>query len=143
MWRGHEAVSVFFGVLAALGLLFILVPEPLRPVYCGWLTVTRATVGPSFLADLPLDLFNLPRELLLPAPPRAEDEAADGRNHSMCRRDSQRYEPAERTETESLRRKKTHLRYNDGRRYEVRTLGRLVVESRTWSRVASSRSLTS
>jgi hypothetical protein len=57
VWRGHEAVSVFFGVLAALGLLFLLVPEPLRPVYCGWLTVTRAIGTAVTLTILTVSYF--------------------------------------------------------------------------------------
>ncbi|MBU2547602.1 MAG: hypothetical protein KKB20_04240 [Proteobacteria bacterium] len=40
-WRDRTLVTVFFGCLATLGLGFVLLPEPLRPVYSGWLTAAH------------------------------------------------------------------------------------------------------
>jgi hypothetical protein len=37
LWRGKPFISLFFGILAFLGLLFLLMPGPLRPVYRAWL----------------------------------------------------------------------------------------------------------
>jgi hypothetical protein len=57
VWRGHEAVSVFFGTLSALGLLFLLVPGPMRPVYGGWLKISRPIGTAVTLSILTLSYF--------------------------------------------------------------------------------------
>lgn len=37
IWRGHDLLKYFFGALSILGLGFLIIPGPLKPVYNGWL----------------------------------------------------------------------------------------------------------
>jgi hypothetical protein len=39
--RDKEYIRYFFGTLSLLGLLFILLPNLMRPVYDGWLKITH------------------------------------------------------------------------------------------------------
>ena len=41
-WRGSPIPAYLFGFLSLLGLGFLLLPVPLRPVYKGWLGVAHA-----------------------------------------------------------------------------------------------------
>jgi len=41
VWREKLVPTALFGTLAALGLGFLLIPGPLRPVYAGWLRVAH------------------------------------------------------------------------------------------------------
>jgi hypothetical protein len=41
IWTGKVAPTCLFGSLSILGLGFILIPAPLRPVYSGWLKVAH------------------------------------------------------------------------------------------------------
>jgi len=42
IWRGSPIPTYLFGVLSLLGLGFVLLPTPMRPVYEGWLGVAHA-----------------------------------------------------------------------------------------------------
>jgi predicted membrane-bound dolichyl-phosphate-mannose-protein mannosyltransferase len=41
LWRHRMIVAPIAGVLAAIGMGFVLAPGPLKPVYCGWLKVAH------------------------------------------------------------------------------------------------------
>jgi hypothetical protein len=41
LWRQKAFISYFFGLLSFLGLCFLLLPEPLNPVYEKWLKIGR------------------------------------------------------------------------------------------------------
>jgi hypothetical protein len=41
LWREKWVLSIFFGMLACLGFLFLIFPRPLKSVYEGWLSVSR------------------------------------------------------------------------------------------------------
>ncbi len=41
-WRGSPIPTYLFGFLSLLGLGFVLLPTPLRPVYKGWMGVAHA-----------------------------------------------------------------------------------------------------
>ena len=41
LWREKSLPFYLFGILSALGLGFILIPKPLRPVYVGWLKIAH------------------------------------------------------------------------------------------------------
>ncbi|MBU2488095.1 MAG: hypothetical protein KKA60_01765 [Proteobacteria bacterium] len=68
-WRGHPGMQVFFGALAALGLLFLALPGPMAPVHRGWLAVghfigqviTKTILGLAFF--LVIVPFGLARKL--------------------------------------------------------------------------------
>ena len=40
-WRQKARVAIFFGVLSMMGLGFIILPQPLKPVYRGWLKIAH------------------------------------------------------------------------------------------------------
>lgn len=42
LWRDKTIPTVFFGLLGVLGLLFLALPGPMRPVHAGWLQVAHA-----------------------------------------------------------------------------------------------------
>ena len=42
IWRGSPIPTYLFGFLSLLGLGFVLLPTPMRPVYKGWLGVAHA-----------------------------------------------------------------------------------------------------
>jgi len=42
LWRDKTIPMVLFGVLALLGLSFVALPGPMRPVHAGWLKVAHA-----------------------------------------------------------------------------------------------------
>jgi hypothetical protein len=41
LWRGRTVPVILFGALSFLGLLFLLFPASMTPVYEGWLAVSR------------------------------------------------------------------------------------------------------
>ena len=41
LWMGRAAAIYFFGFLAFLGLGFILIPSPLKPIYVVWLRIAN------------------------------------------------------------------------------------------------------
>jgi hypothetical protein len=41
IWKQKVVPTYLFGFLAALGLGFILLPKPLRPLYSGWLKIAH------------------------------------------------------------------------------------------------------
>jgi len=41
VWREKTIPTCFFGSLASLGVLFVLLPGPSRPLYSGWLKVAH------------------------------------------------------------------------------------------------------
>jgi len=41
LWREKVAITYFFGLLALLGLGFLLLPSLLKPLYDGWLTIAH------------------------------------------------------------------------------------------------------
>ena len=41
VWREKTVPTCFFGTLASLGALFVLLPGPSRPIYAGWLRVAH------------------------------------------------------------------------------------------------------
>ena len=41
VWRQKPLPIYFFGALSLLGLGFLLLPGPLRPIYSGWLKITH------------------------------------------------------------------------------------------------------
>ena len=57
LWRGHGALSVFFSALSALGLLFVAVPGPMRPVYNVWQRISRAISTAVTLSILTVSYF--------------------------------------------------------------------------------------
>jgi hypothetical protein len=42
VWRDRTVPTVLFGLLGFLGLLFLAIPGPMRPVHAGWLKVAHA-----------------------------------------------------------------------------------------------------
>jgi len=42
VWRDRTVPTVLFGLLGFLGLLFLALPGPMRPVHAGWLKVAHA-----------------------------------------------------------------------------------------------------
>lgn len=49
LWREKSLPFYLFGLLSALGLGFILIPKPLKPVYEGWLKIAHF-IGRAFTA---------------------------------------------------------------------------------------------
>jgi hypothetical protein len=49
LWREKTVPLFLFGTLAALGLAFVVMPGPMRPVHAGWLKVARL-IGSVFTA---------------------------------------------------------------------------------------------
>jgi peptidoglycan/LPS O-acetylase OafA/YrhL len=41
LWRQKATVTFIFGILSFLGLCFLLLPGPLKPLYAGWLKVAH------------------------------------------------------------------------------------------------------
>jgi hypothetical protein len=41
LWTGKAIPTYLFGFLSIVGLGFILIPEPLKPVYIGWLKIAH------------------------------------------------------------------------------------------------------
>ena len=42
LWRDKTVVTYFFGTLALLGLAFLVLPGPMRPIHAGWLKIAHA-----------------------------------------------------------------------------------------------------
>ncbi len=41
LWREKTGFSIFFGVLSFLGMCFLAMPGPFRPIYNGWLKIAH------------------------------------------------------------------------------------------------------
>ena len=41
IWKEHHLLKYFFGALSILGIGFLIIPGPLKPVYDGWLKVAH------------------------------------------------------------------------------------------------------
>jgi hypothetical protein len=41
LWRQHEAIIYLFGLLSTFGLLLLMFPKGLQPIYNGWLKIAR------------------------------------------------------------------------------------------------------
>jgi len=41
LWRDKTPFLIFFGILAGMGILFLLAPGPMAPLYRGWMKVAH------------------------------------------------------------------------------------------------------
>ena len=66
LWRHKGIVTYLFGALSFLGLCFLLLPGPLRPIYAGWLKVAHfiGTVMTTVILTLAYYLVITPTALL-------------------------------------------------------------------------------
>jgi hypothetical protein len=41
LWREKSGLTIFFGVLSCLGMCFLVMPGPFRPIYDGWIKIAH------------------------------------------------------------------------------------------------------
>ena len=66
LWRDKVSISYLFGFLAFLGLCFLLLPEPLKPVFERWLKIAHVigTIMTAIMLTLAYYLLITPTALI-------------------------------------------------------------------------------